>query len=184
MRLSGWLAGSACVVTLAAFAAGSANAQISVYAQFSADQMTNLQTSKTGFGSTFGVQDAFYRHGPLRVSADLRGFYYNGKAIFNGANRFNLAGVGVGPKISYAGKHVEPYAEVAVGFARFNDGLGNRNSGTTDSQVDAIFGLDIRLTPRFDLRAFEFDYKRYSALGGEFNPKVISAGVVYHLGRK
>ncbi len=184
MNVGGWLAWSAGVVCLATAAAGTANAQISVYADFSAAQMTNLHTTKTAFGTTFGVQGELYRLGHARIYGDVQGFYYNGQGVEVGSNRLQIGGLGVGPKVGYVIKRAEPYAEFRVGFARYNDGLGNKNSGTTDNQVDAAFGLDYRLTRLIDYRVAEFDYKRYAALGGEFNPKVFSTGIVYHIGKR
>jgi hypothetical protein len=169
---------------ISAFAAHSASAQISVYAEGSADQMTNLITSHTAFGTTFGVQGEVYRHKAIRIGGDVRGFFYDGSGVEFPSTRLQLGGAGIGPKVSLAIKRVEPYAEFLVGFARYNSGLGQPTSSTTDSQVDGVFGLDLRLTQRFDYRVFEFDYKRYSALGGEFNPKVFSTGVVFHFGKR
>lgn len=180
MRFAVLLGFGACLLA----AAGAAHAQISVFVEGSADQMSNQHTSHTAFGPTFGADAEFYRAGHARVYGDLRGFYYNGKGVEAGSNRLQLGGFEVGPKIGFAFKHVEPYAEFLVGFARYNDGLGNSNSSTTDGQLDGVFGIDVRLTTRFDYRVFEFDYKRFSAIGGEFNPKILSTGVVFHLGRR
>lgn len=184
MKVGGWFMLGAGIVFLATGAAGTASAQISVYADFSADRMTNLQTSKTAFGTTFGVQGEVYRHGPARIYGDIQGFYYNGQGVEVNSDRLQLGGAEVGPKVGFVVRRFEPYAGVLVGFARYNDGRGNRNSGTTDTQIDGIFGLDLRLTRRLDYRVFEFDYKRYSADGGEFNPKVFSTGVVFHIGKR
>ena len=130
------------------------------------------------------MQGEVFRHGRVRIYGDVEGFYYNGQGVEVGSNRLQLGGLGVGPKVGFVIKRAEPYAELRVGFARYNDGLGNQNSGTTDNQVDGAFGLDYRLTQRFDLRVFEFDYKRYGANNGEFNPKVFSTGIVYHIGKR
>ena len=184
MKLGGLLALGAGVLSIATWATPAASAQLSVYAEASADQMSNTKTSKTAFGTTFGIQGEAYRHGHLRVYGDLQGFFYDGKGVEASNTRLNLGGVALGPKLGLAYKHVEPYMALLVGFARYNDGLGNINSSTTDNQVDGVFGVDVRISQRFDYRLIEFDYKHYSALGGEFNPKIISTGVVFHIGKR
>jgi hypothetical protein len=58
------------------------------------------------------------------------------------------------------------------------------SSASTDSLVEINCGLDHRITSRFDWRVFDFGYEQYYGLGGEFNPKTFSTGVVMHLSKR
>ena len=156
--------------------AKTAHGQASVYADFSASKLTNLANTYVLVGPTVGVSfnlvDALHLH----LGGDLRGSFLGGKQ--------RLDSFVVGPRASFRFKGFDPYAEVLVGFGRYNDGLGNRNSGTSDGLLEVNAGFDRKLKGKFDLRIFEFGYAQYYALGGQFNPKTFSSGVVYHLGSR
>jgi hypothetical protein len=96
-----------------------------------------------------------------------------------------LDGVALGPKIGFTlHKNYGIYGEFLVGFARYNDGLGNPASASTDSQIQLNAGIDRRVTPRLDWRVFEYGYQQYYGLGGEYNPKTFSTGVVLYLQKR
>jgi hypothetical protein len=78
-------------------------------------------------------------------------------------------------------KKLEAYAELLVGFARYDNGAG---AASTDAQTEANFGLDVKGRGMLDWRIFEFGYQQYYGLGGEFNPKTFSTGVVVHLSKR
>ena len=78
-------------------------------------------------------------------------------------------------------KHFEPYVGFLIGFARYNDGVGH---ATTDAQLAVNAGVTRAIRGRFGWHIFEYGYKQYYALGGQFNPKTFSTGLTYTLGGK
>lgn len=164
------------VFALGAAVVKPASSQVSVYANMSASKLTNDTDSFVLYGPTIGVTARVVSKPRLSFYGDIRGEFY-------GSAR-RMDGVAIGPKVGFPLKKFEPYAELLVGFARYNDGLGTRNSGTTDAHVEANFGVDRQVTPRFDWRIFEFGYQQFYALGGTYNPKTFSTGVVYHVGKR
>jgi len=156
-----------------------ATSQAAAYVDFSASKLTGgIATTTTNvlYGPTIGLTAQLGSKAHLKFYADIRaGIYGSGQ---------KLDEVGLGPKLGLDFKKFEAYAELLVGFARYNDGLGNPASGSTDSQVDMNFGLDRRITERFDWRVIEFGYEQYYGLGGVYNPKTFSTGVVMHIGKR
>ena len=171
MKLGRWL-----VLGLCLFAGRAALAQVDAYADFSASKLTNLDSTRVFYGPTIGVSAHVASPAHMRLSGDIRA------TLYGGSN--HLYGLAVGPKVSFLTHRLQPYAEFLVGYARYNDGLGRPSSGTTDAQLQVNFGVDRAVTHKFDWRVFEFGYEQYYALGGQFNPKTFSTGVVYHLGRR
>ena len=164
-----------------AFAAGlpggkTAHGQVSVYADLSASKLTNLTNTYVLVGPTVGVSFALLDALHLHLGGDLRG------SFLGGAQR--LDSFVVGPKASFHYRGFDPYAEFLVGFGRYNNGQGTRTSGTSDGLLEINAGFDRKVTEHFDFRIFEFGYAQYYALGGQFNPKTFSTGVVYHLGKR
>jgi hypothetical protein len=153
-----------------------ASSQVAVYADFSASKLTGGLTSTTTnflYGPTIGLTALVGTKKNINLSGDLRtGFYGNGS---------RLSEISVGPKVGLDVKRFEAYTEILVGFARYNDGAGN---ASTDAQTEVNFGLDMQGKGRLDWRVFEFGYEQYYGLGGEFNPKTFSTGVVVHLGKR
>ena len=151
-----------------------ASSQVSMYADFSASKLTGgMGTTTTTFlyGPTIGLTAELAKKKFLDLSGDVRGGFY--------ANGVRLNGVAVGPKLGFDIKQFQAYTEILVGFARYNDGAGN---ASTDAQTEVNFGLDLRGKGRLDWRLFEFGYEQYYGLGGEYNPKTFSTGLVVHLG--
>ena len=172
--------GRATVLALALAAswmgAATAHGQVSVYADLSASKLTNLANTYVLVGPTVGVSfnllDALHLH----LGGDLRSSFLGGSQ--------RLDSFVAGPKASFHYRGFDPYAEFLVGFGRYNDGLGHNNSGTSDGLLEVNAGFDRKIAQQFDLRIFEFGYAQYYALGGQFNPKTFSTGVVYHIGKR
>lgn len=152
---------------------GVAGAQASVYVDFSASKLTNLVDTTVLYGPTVGLSGQVAKLHNVNLSADFRGSFLGGSGK-------RLDGLVIGPRASFVTHRFEPYAEFMVGFARFNDGLGAKNSSSTDSELEFNGGVDRRVTKRFDWRVFEFSYGQYYGLGGEYNPKTFSTGIVFH----
>jgi hypothetical protein len=165
------------VVLTAGFAASrTAHCQVSFYGDFSASKLTYLSNTNVLYGPTVGsfIDIASAKH--INFSADIRG-------TFVGASGVRLDGLVVGPRIATAIKFqkLKPYAEFQVGFARFNNGLNAVASSSTDSEIQVNVGVDRPVARLVDWRVFEFSYAQYYGLGGQYNPKTFSTGVVFHL---
>ena len=85
---------------------------------------------------------------------------------------------------------LRPYFELGGGVvtSTFNDnqltglvtaGLTSTSTRRTSGGAEFAVGLDIRLTPRFDLRALEL-----GATGGTVGGAFLDAGLVYHLHKR
>ena len=152
-----------------------ASAQISVYADFSASKLTGGITTTTTtvlYGPTIGLTAQLASKKRMRVYGDVRTGYYSNGVHFTEA--------AIGPKLGLEMKKFEAYGEVLVGFGRYDNGGAN----STDAQTEANFGLDLKGSGMLDWRVFEFGYQQYYGMGGEFNPKTFSTGVVVHLGKR
>ncbi len=150
--------------------------QAKIYATVSASKLTNLVGTNVLYGPTIGISANVARRGGLDLSLDVRASFAGGS--------MRLDGVELGPNVGFHIRRYVVYGGALVGFARYNDGLGNPASASTDSQIDVIAGVDRRVSDRLDWRVFDYDYKQYYGLGGQFNPKTFSTGVVVHLGRR
>jgi opacity protein-like surface antigen len=93
-----------------------------------------------------------------------------------------------GPRFSARGKHVTPFAHALFGAAH-NDSRA-REAGldlhfTDDSFALALGGgLDVKLSRRVAVRAFQLDYLRTSFFGGPQHKGRIAFGLVLRLGKK
>ena len=165
-------------VGVVAMACGRAVAQkeATVFADFTAAKLTNLDATYVLYGPTVGIDLDLARRYGVKFGVDLRGGFYAG-----GGKK--LDGVNFGPRLSKRVKGFVPYGEFLIGFQRYNNGLGQANSATTDDEFQVNLGVDRAVTKRFDAR-LEFGYEEYFALGGQFNPKIFSGGLVYHLTRR
>ena len=148
-----------------------AAAQISIYGELTGAQLTNLVGTSVLFGPTVGVTDTLVRRIHIEAGIDLRG-------SFLGASK-RLDGVAGGPVVSFWARGIRPYAEFLVGYAHSNGGLSTPYSAASDAQIEVIFGIDKELNRHIYWRVFEYSYEQYYALGGEFNPKNFSTGLVY-----
>jgi hypothetical protein len=166
-------------LALGAALASPASAQVSLYADFSVSKLTgglDTQTTKVLVGPTIGLTAQITQKGPVKLYADLRG------SFLGGSNR--LDSIAFGPKIGILVRKFELSTEFLVGFARYNDGLGNPGSSSTDSHIQVNTALDRRVSAHFDWRIVEFGYEQYYGLSGEYNPKTFSTGVVFHFNNR
>jgi hypothetical protein len=168
----GWLL----VFALGAAVAIPASAQVSVYGDFSASKLTGgltTQTTTVLYGPTIGLTARIAGNKHLNLSGDLRSGFYHHSA--------GLDELAVGPKLGLGIKKFEVYSEVLVGFGRYHD---NNNAASTDAQMEVNIGLDWKRSGPIDWRVFEYGYQQFYGLGGEFNPKTFSTGLVVHLGKR
>ncbi|SNS37215.1 hypothetical protein SAMN05421770_101700 [Granulicella rosea] len=157
--------------------------QVSVYVDFSASKLTGNsaaypaagQLTNVLYGPTVGVTKSLVGGHHLFLAADIRG-------TFTGGSGQRMDGVVVGPRVAIPVKKFAPYIEGMVGFARYNDGRNTSVSSTTDAQIQINSGIDYQVSKQFDWRAFEYGYEQFYGIGGNFNPKTFSTGIVYHIG--
>jgi hypothetical protein len=170
---------SLCVLGIGMIAAQPAFAQVSAYVDFSAAKFSSdfgPQEPGTHFlyGPRVGLSAAVAKLHGITLAGDVHGDFLGGSGL-----RYD--GVAVGPKLSFRVKKFEPYADIAVGFARFNDGKNTKSSSTTDAELQFSGGIDHAIAKRFDWRIFEFGYTQYYANGGIYNPKSFNTGIVFHI---
>ncbi|SNT37860.1 hypothetical protein SAMN05421770_11013 [Granulicella rosea] len=150
-----------------------AQAQTSAYVDFTASKFTNLVDTNYLYGPTFGVSGHLVGTKRVALSYDVRG------QILGTSQKYDS--VAVGPRAQIHFKSFVPYGEFLIGFARYNDGAGH---SSTDSEIDANAGVERTIKGPVSWRIFEYGYKEYFGLGGQFNPKSFSTGVAYAIGKR
>ena len=155
-------------------APGTARAQLSLYANFSATRLTDLTASRVLYGPTVGVILDAKSLPRMNLGVDFRG-------SFVGSNGARLDGILIGPRVATHIRKFKPYGEFLIGFARYNNGGNIAGSANTDSEIELNAGLDYKVTKHFDWRVVDYSYGKYFGFGGNFNPREYSTGVVFHL---
>jgi hypothetical protein len=161
---------------LSAASGAVASAQVSFYGDFSASKLTDVNVTNFLYGPTIGAFLRITALGPVKLDVDLRGSF-----LSSGGKR--LDGVTVGPRFAANARvfRLKPYAEFMVGFARYNNGLNAVAGSTSDAEIQINGGVDRSVSRLFDWRVFEYGYSQYYGLGGIYNPKTFSTGIVFHL---
>ncbi len=176
-------AGCLVVLVLALAVGRPACSQLTAYAEIGATTLSNPSDTTVIAGPTFGLTDQLGTIHGVRAGFDLR-------AQLSGASE-RLDTLSLGPVLAVKHKRIRVFGEFLVGFSRYNDGqrtpvpngLSNPNSGTTDSEIQGVGGLDLALTKRLDYRVFEYAYQEFFGVGGQFNPSTFATGVVLHFGK-
>jgi hypothetical protein len=153
-------------------------AQVGVYGQVTASKFTNPvgTTWPVGFTGGILVEGRRILHNRLQLAGDIQGRFLN-------SSGYNYNGLAVGARAYVPlSRGLRPYAEVAVGYARLQH-TPDYPSASTDSQLQFNGGAMKKITPHIDLSA-DFSYSQYYAFGGEYNPKAVSAGVVYYFNKR
>jgi hypothetical protein len=153
-------------------APGAAHAQASIYGEFSASELKNPSTTNILYGATTGLlYDGAKIHNRVIVAADIQGRFLHKSGE-------NLNGITIGPRFEIPLAHgFAPYGEFMIGFARYND---PNNSASSDATMQLNSGLAKQMSPHVDLVG-EYSYAQYYGLGGAYNPKTFSVGIIYHL---
>lgn len=161
-------------------ASRAAYGQTDLYGHFSESMMTNPASTQYLPGTTVGVileGPTVLRH--VLLSADIQGRFVESSSL-------KLDGAVVGPRLSFSMKHgLTPYGEFMVGFARLYSSTPNTNfnGSTTDSEIQLNAGLAKRISPHWD-GTVDYSYTQYYALGGMYNPKTFSIGLIFHLQKR
>lgn len=149
------------------------HAQVSAYGEFSATRAYGPSADQNAYlyGVTTGVVIDGPRKGPVLLSADIQGRFVEGSGR-------NFNGVTVGPRVSFPMHHgrLTPFAEFMVGFARWKSPT---QTASTDSTIQINGGVAKAVNARWDIVA-DYSYSQFYGYGGEYNPKTVSLGLVYH----
>jgi outer membrane protein OmpA-like peptidoglycan-associated protein/opacity protein-like surface antigen len=129
------------------------------------------------------VSGSYHLNDWLRIAGEFTGGH--GSHISPLGQNLTLMTFTGGPQISHRFGPFRPYGEVLVGGARGSDSyFPSKNASSTSATSFAYSaggGLDVYLTPRFSIRAFDAQYLRTSFPNGtnnEQNQLMIGAGIV------
>ncbi len=152
-----------------------AQAQVSIYGEFSASEFNNLTSNNLLYGPTAGVlYDGAKIYGRVIVAADIQGRFVR---ILGQS----LNGITIGPRFEFPLPHGwAPYGEFMVGFARYDSAP---TGASTDSTIQLNAGLAKQLSAHIDAVA-DYSYSQYYGLGGQYNPKTFSIGGIYHFTKR
>jgi hypothetical protein len=194
------------VLLLAAVAVAtsvSAHAQVGVYGMFTVDRLSNIQSSPllpspaprvdpvNPLGGTGGVYYDFFKLGPVRLGADLRGSILTTKrgayATDNGGGTriYSTLG-GIRGVFHTPIASLKPYVQLSAGLGRSDYGLFTNGAVVLHNnfQYEGLAGLDIKLLPIMDWRVAEFGYGGLDPFGANshnYPIKQVSMGFVFHL---
>jgi hypothetical protein len=153
---------------------GKASSQASVYGDFSAAQIGDLQGKNFFYGATGGFVDNFGSRHRLAFSGDLQASYLRGAGQ-------TFTGLLLGPRLAFVAGKFSPSVEGLVGFGRYNAGPGTPSSASTDALVQGGFALDRQIAKRLDWRVVQASYAQFFDTGNRFHPYNFSTGIVVHL---
>jgi len=164
------------LLLVAGIAPRKVEAQAEVYGDFSTTYLNNGINADLLYGGMTGliVDGPTWHH--MVISADVQGRFMRKSGE-------SLNGAAAGPRFSFPLKkhRLTLYGEFLVGFARYYNGLYTYEpkGSTTDGQIQVNMGVAKQVSPRWDV-VVDYSYSQYYALGGEYNPKTFSAGMIYH----
>lgn len=155
--------------------AAAATAQVGIYGEFSSAKLDEGWIH----GPTFGAYFESHLVPVVSLGLDARGSFLGSGD--NGSPKLNsgLAGPRVGLKLHII--PIQPYVEALIGAGHIEAGAGPARTSETKFEYQFLGGLDLTILPRIDWRVVEFSYGGLSSLGGSFNPKTISTGLVLRL---
>jgi hypothetical protein len=181
----------------------SAHAQVGVYGMFTVDRLSNIQSSPllpsppprvdpvNPLGGTGGVYYDFFKLGPVRLGADLRGSILTtkrGAYVTNdgGGTRIYSTLGGIRGVFHTPVAPLKPYVQLSAGLGRSDYGLFTNGAVVLHNnfQYEGLAGLDIKLLPIMDWRVAEFGYGGLDPFGANshnYPIKQVSMGFVFHL---
>jgi opacity protein-like surface antigen len=123
------------------------------------------------------------------VTADFSGHYSGGEPGIV-RERQRAHSFLFGPRLSLRRKRMNAFAYALIGGVRFRGEVSAPSVGFLESASDTGLnmalggGLDVRLTRRVGLRAFQLDYMRPTFFGETHHRGRLAFGLVLSLGRK
>ena len=123
----------------------------------------------------------------LGLTADYSGHYGSERPgvvlISQNAQTFQA-----GPRVALRGKRLTPFFYALFGGTRFKQSatINGQYLSESDSGFASTYGggLDVKVTGRVSIRAFQIDYFRPNFFGEAHNRGRLSAGVVFKFGRR
>jgi opacity protein-like surface antigen len=125
----------------------------------------------------------------LGLTADFSGHYSAGEPVVV-RERQRAHHILFGPRLSLRRKRVTPFAYALFGAVRFRAEVSAPSLNLFATGEDTGFnmalggGLDVKLTRRVSLRAFQIDYLRPTFFGEAHNRGRLAFGLVLRLGRR
>lgn len=153
-----------------------ARAQVGVYANFSAAKL-NVSNTNWVYGPTVGAYYDAFHFGVGSAGLDLRAQLFNN----NAAAKLDSGLVGLRVAVHPPVFPIKPYLEGLAGVGHAEFSLPDASSSATRFEYSFLAGVDYTLLPHIDWRVVEFSYGGISALGGSFNPKILSTGLVVRI---
>lgn len=93
-----------------------------------------------------------------------------------------------GPRLSFRGKRLTPFAYALFGVTRFQESatVAGQRLSASDTGFSSAFGggMDVRVNDRLAIRAFQIDYFRPNFFGEAHHRGRLAFGVVLHLGKR
>ena len=148
--------------------------------------VSGTNVSVKPYGANFGAYYDLRSLGPVRLGVDLRGGVLNSsKDTFENLTsadvirQYSALG-GVRGSVATPIKLIRPYAEVAVGYARFGS-VDARSLYPLQNytEFEGLIGIDVPILPYMDIRAIELGA---GALFGSstHGMESVGAGLVFH----
>jgi len=176
MRKNLWVI---CLVLLAILPAAAQDApKVEVFGGYSwaGGNFHGWNTSVTGnLSKSFGLTADFSGHygsevdGPILVNEDAHSFHF-------------------GPRFSHRGKRLTPFAYTLFGLTRFHERatISGQRLSDADTGFSSVLGggLDVKVSDRVAIRAFQLDYFRPNFFGEAHNRGRLAFGLVLSLGKK
>jgi hypothetical protein len=153
-----------------------AAAQVGIYANFSAAQL-NVGDSNWVYGPTVGAYYDALHFGVGSAGLDFRAQLFNNNSTATLDSGLAGIRVAVHPPVF----PVKPYIEGLAGVGHADFSASGAATSATRFEYAFLGGVDYTLLPHVDWRVTEFSYGGISALGGSFNPKILSTGIVLRL---
>lgn len=143
------------------FSALAAHAQIALYANLEADNVS-VNAKNWYTGGTFGLYDDYYHLGPLHIGADLRG-----SILKNGNSTYSRVLGGFRAAAKPPVLPIKPYVQISAGVDGFN----------TPSHLtyEINGGVDLTFLPHLDWRVAEVG----GGPGNQGTPVHIATGLVF-----
>ncbi len=192
------------LLAVATFITATAPAQLGVYGTFTASRLGNIKSSPeipnsngvnndvSPLGGTGGIYYDFFKLGPVKLGADLRGSIATTKrGAYTNANgggaRVNSALFGVRASFHTPIFHsLKPYLQASAGIGSSNYGLLYSNGVTLRNNFEymGFAGVDIPILPIMDFRLVEIGMGGLNPFGTtshNYSLQSVSTGVVFHL---
>jgi hypothetical protein len=164
-----------CLITILVAGSWCVQAQTGVYGAFSAANY-NLPNIGWKYGPTFGLYSEPFGVPFVKVGLDIRA-----SLLGSGNEKLDSILGGVRVQLHPHVVPVMPYAEALGGLAHVNVGQGAAFTNANGFQYQLLGGVDVTLAPDLDWRAVEYAWGSVRTTGEDFDPQMVSTGIVVRL---